>query len=109
MLEDRQGQTVALFQELYPGPALTPALANAREAVPPPPLCRLENGAVVPRARGKAPVYRYAVYYLERDRWVFQSAHPPGSPIPLLRGDYAISALTREGAESLGQRVTIPR
>ena len=108
LLEDRQGQTVALFKELYPGPALTPPLAETPSA-PPPPLCRLlENGGVFPRARGKTAVHRFAVYRLIRDKWAFLGVYAAGSPIALSKGDYAISALTREGAESLAQRVTIP-
>lgn len=107
LLEDRQGKTVALFQELYPGPALTPPLARARDEKVAPPRCRLEQGRVIAQARGKTPISRWAVYQRHQQRWRLRSVHPAGEAISLPAGDYAISALTREGAQSLGQLVTL--
>lgn len=107
LLEDRQGKTVSFFRELYPHPALTPPLARTRGETVAPPRCRVEGAQVIAEPRGKAPVYRWAVYQKQGANWRLLSVHSAKETIALPRGEYALSALTREGAESLGQLVTI--
>lgn len=108
LLEDRQGETVRLFQELYPEPALPPPLARFRAGKVAPPRCYQNAGALVLENRDKIEPHQWAIYRKVGQRWVLQSLHPASQrELTLKPGYYAVTAVTRYGTESLGQVVTI--
>jgi uncharacterized lipoprotein YddW (UPF0748 family) len=109
LLEDRLGQTVRFFQEIYPQPALPPPLARFRSARPQPPRCSLRDGVLLLEGRGKLAAHRWAIYRRVGENWRLQSLHPAQqSHLTLLPGRYGVTALTRFGTESPAQVVTVP-
>lgn len=99
LLDDTDGIR-STFAELYPGPALTPPLATASGTVDPPDVALSGHTAVLTHDE---PVRAWAIYASDGDDWVLDTLVPgTESEVALATGTWAISAVTRDGLESLG-------
>lgn len=95
----------ATFAELYPSPVLTPPLADATGTVSPPEL--VQSGATVVLSHGER-VRAWGVYAQDGETWTLSRLVPGGeAEVTLSAGSWAISAVTRDGLESRGVRVTV--
>lgn len=108
LLEDRESQTVAFFQKLYPSPALPPPISRYRELKVSPPRCHQQGGNIRLEQRDQTTLRHWAVYQRRGERWHLSTLHPATlSELSLPPGHYAITAITRFGTESLGQLLTV--
>lgn len=107
LLQDRGG-VVALFQELYPGPALPPPMVRFKERAVAPPRVFQDGPELRLQSRDKSPLRAWAVYQERNGQWPLLETCPPDqAQLKLPAGNYAISAVTRYGTESQGQLVRV--
>lgn len=109
LLADQDGVASVFAAELYPRPALSPAIAALAAEVVAPPQVLLVAGTATLAHEDPASLRAWVVYKAEGEGWALDRIVPASAAsVALTPGTWAISAAGRSGVESPGVRVTVP-
>jgi uncharacterized lipoprotein YddW (UPF0748 family) len=105
-VQKNQAGVAKLLNELYAAPALPPPLPRLRDA-PAPPKIELEGHTLSVRASRKE-LKAFVLYRRVAQRWEPHVVLGPGTEaLDMAPGTWALSAVSRSGAESLGARFVV--
>lgn len=109
LLANQLGVADVFAAELYPRPALSPAIAALAAEVVAPPQVELGAGTATLGHEDPASLRAWVVYRAEGQGWALDRIVPASAAsVALTPGTWAISAAARSGVESVGVRVTVP-
>jgi uncharacterized lipoprotein YddW (UPF0748 family) len=99
-----------LLRTTYASPALPPAIASQRNTTVPAPDVTVNSRTLTLAAADATPLRLFALYRFERGAYQLTQLIPAtnASSLPLLPGQYAVTAVGRSDVESQGRVVRIP-